>query len=196
MSANLVETHAESNLSQEASPGTVVGFAGSRYGTVAQNTCHQLLSSFSRRGFSFLVGCAPGIDESFRTALAGSESRSRSTVHCAFPSRKHAVDRAGLKAVCTVSGAPSAAAALHRRTVSMVSRCTHLVLFPDNPKTGAWGKGSRLAFKTAVKSNIPVFVHTATPPPATTQYHVTPASLFNVLSGYWVVPVGKEVPNA
>ena len=87
---------AHKNTKQEISCAALVGFAGSRYGAVEQNTCHQLLSSFSRRGFSFLVGCAPGIDESFRTALAGSESRSRCTVHCAFPSRMRAVEPTGL----------------------------------------------------------------------------------------------------
>ncbi len=178
---------------QEGSLRAVVGFAGSRHGSVEQNTCHQILSSFSSRGFGFLVGCAPGIDECFRTALATSEMRDRCTVHCAFPSRVRAVDQSGLYAVCMVSDAPSAAAALHRRTVSMVSRCTHLVLYPVNPKTGAWGKGSRLAFNTALKNNIPVFVHTATQLPATKQYLVVPASLFNVISGYWIVPASKEV---
>ena len=89
----------------------MVGFAGSRHGSMPQSICNHIVSAFSRHGSSFLVGCAPGIDESFRTALAASRVHDRCTVHCAFPSRMRAVKQVGLNGVCTVSDAPSAAAA-------------------------------------------------------------------------------------
>jgi len=38
--------------------------------------------------------------------------------------------------------------------------------------------------------------HTAVSIPASKQYRVTLASLVNVISGYWMVPVGKEAINA
>ena len=75
----------------------------------------------------------------------------------------------------------------------MVSDCTHLLLFPNDSATGAWGRGSRLAFNTAVRQHKRVFVVTATPPRATGSTRVSAASLFGGVAGYWVVPVDKEV---
>ena len=118
----------------------IVCFAGSRNGTVQKNVSGGLVSSFTGLGYRFLVGCAPGIDRCFRTSLAASPAAARrSTVHCAFPSRLRPVRQEGLRAVCLVPGAPSAAAALHRRTVTMVSQCSLLVLFPTirQPAPGA-----------------------------------------------------------
>ena len=175
----------------------IVCFAGSRNGTVQKNVSGGLVSSFTGLGYRFLVGCAPGIDRCFRTSLAASPAAARrSTVHCAFPSRLRPVRQEGLRAVCLVSGAPSAATALHRRTVTMVSQCSLLVLFPDNPATGAWGRGSRLAFNTAVQQHKPVFVVTAIPPLATGQFRVTAVSLFGVVSGFWVLPSGVALREA
>jgi hypothetical protein len=71
----------------------------------------------------------------------------------------------------------------------MVSECSLLVLFPDDPSTGTWGKGSQLAFNTAVQQHKPVFVVTGIRPVETAQIYVVPASLFGVVSGYWVVPL-------
>ena len=93
-----------------------------------------------------------------------------------------------LKSECS-----SAAAALHWLTVIMVSECSLLVLFPDDPATGSWGRGSRLAFNTAVQHHIPVFAVTAIPPLGTRQFQVEASSLFGVIDGHWVVPQGVEV---
>ena len=120
-----------------------VGFAGSRNGTVA--AAYSLVSSLAPQGAQFLVGCAPGVDASFRSALAG--FKESTTVHCAFPSRKRVAEREGFFAVCSTGNAPSPAATLHRRTVGMVAACTHLVLFPTipPPAPGAEGRNSRFA---------------------------------------------------
>ena len=162
-----------------------IGFAGSRHGTVLQ--AGMLVSAFARQNVSFLVGCAAGIDRCFRAALAASPAAIVSTVHCAFPSRLRSVRQEGLHGVCLVADAPSTAAALHRRTVIMVSACSLLVLLPDDPTTGSWGRGSRLAFHTAVQQHIPVFVVTAIPPLGSRNYAVEKSSLFGIVSGYRVV---------
>jgi len=168
-------------------PYATVGFAGSRRGVVPAAVSSRLLSALSALDCRFVVGCAPGVDACFRSALAASAA-SRATIFCAFPSRVRTVQASGLRAVCISSKGLSAAAALHRRTVTMVSGCDLLVLFPDDPATGSWGKGSSLAFNTAVQRHIPVFVVTEQPPAGTRQYRVFADSLCGVIKGYWVVP--------
>ena len=169
-----------------------VAFAGSRHGAVQDAAA--LVCALASRGASFLVGCAPGVDGSFRQALV--PFASCTTVHCAFPVRARNISQTGLKAVCKVGNAPSPAAALHRRTVGMVADCTHLVLYPDDPKTGTWGRGSSLAFRTAVQQHKRVFVVTTIPPLTNRHTRVTPASLCGIVSGYLVVPASKEATHA
>jgi hypothetical protein len=171
----------------------IVGFAGSRRGRIVEGVCTALVAALSRLGFQVVVGCANGIDCCLRNAVAGTALASRSTVHCAFPSRVREAEALGLAAVCRVAGISSAAAALHWRTVLMVRECSLLVLFPDDPTTGIWGKGSRLAFNTAVQDHIPVFVVTTIPPLGTRQLRVKEGSLFGVIDGHWVIPQGVEV---
>jgi hypothetical protein len=171
---------------------SIVCFAGSRYGSVPEAAA--LISALAPQGTSFLVGCAAGIDRSFRQALL--TYASRTTVHCAFPVLARQFAQSGLMAVCTVINAPSPAAALHRRTVNMVSDCTSLVLFPDNPRTGTWGRGSTLIFRTAMQQHKRIFVVTAIPPIAKRRTRVVPASLCGVVSGYLVVPANTEAPHA
>jgi len=179
---------------------STVCFAGSRRGRIPIEKCAQVVEYFSKLRFRFLVGCAPGIDHCFRQALSDVVPTKCWTVHCAFPGKARSLTRDGLPAVCRVPDAPSAAAALHRRTVTMVSACSLLVLFPDDPATGTWGKGSQLAFNTAVQQHKPVFVITNIPPVETAQIYVAAAALFGLFSGFWVVPLGvpvrEEVYNA
>ena len=78
----------------------------------------------------------------------------------------------------------------------MVAACTHLLLVPDDPSTGAWGRGSRLAFRTAVSLKRRIFVVTAIPPLADRYTNVSQASLFGVVSGYLVEPLAKELTRA
>ena len=58
-------------------PEKSVLFAGSRYLEVPQRTCRDLVQQFVNHGFSFLVGCADGVDRSFRRALAFSPYKDR-----------------------------------------------------------------------------------------------------------------------
>lgn len=171
---------------------SIIGFAGSRYRSVPEASA--IVSALSSQGVSFLVGCAQGVDRSFRQALV--DYASYTTVHCAFSARINQIALSGLTALCRVGNAPSPAAALHRRTVGMISECTSLVLFPDNPRTGTWGRGSTLAFRTAVQQHKRVFVVTTVPPLANRHTHIVQASLCGVVSGYLVVPVDSEVSHA
>ena len=172
--------------------GSIICFAGSRYGSVPDASV--LVSALAAEGASFLVGCAPGVDQSFRRVLV--PLAFCTTVHCAFSARARDIAQSGLTAVCKVGTAPSSAAALHRRTVSMVSDCTFLIIFPDNPRTGAWGCGSTLAFRTAIQQHKRVFVVTAIPPLSNRQIHVIPGSLCAVVSGYLIVPANSKVSHA
>ncbi len=182
----------EKYVARTGSGGTVC-FAGSRHNNLDSHVCESLIRSFSNLGFRYLVGCAPGIDRCFRRAFQELVPSNRWTVHCAFPSRAQSFRQIGLSAIYTVGVPSSAASALHRRTTTMVSECTLLVLFPDDPSTGAWGKGSRLAFDTAIQQLKPVFVVTAISPMETERIRVAAASLFSVVSGYWVVPLDVPV---
>jgi len=104
-----------------------VCFAGSRRSSVDHEKCAHITRYFSKLGFRFLVGCAPGIYRCFRKVISESVPSKYWKVHCAFPGKAQTFKQDGLPAVCKVSGEPSAAAALHRRTVTMVAECTLLV---------------------------------------------------------------------
>jgi len=67
----------------------------------------------------------------------------------------------------------------------MVRNCGLLVLFPAD-----WGRGSTLAFRTALYNLKPVFCASPTAPPLSPPYRIFPASLFGIVSGFWVVPEG------
>ena len=128
---------ANSLVNTSVANGGVVGFAGSRHGSVQKATA--LVSALSSQGVSFLVGCAPGVDHSFRQALVAYPFCT--TVHCAFPARARQIAQSGFKAVCRVGNTPSAAAALHRRTVGMVADCTLSGALPRQPphrRLGPW----------------------------------------------------------
>lgn len=60
------------NFSVEA--GAVL-FAGSRHLTVPYQVCSNLIKALRLQGFGFMTGCAHGVDESFRHALALSDSK-------------------------------------------------------------------------------------------------------------------------
>ena len=119
-----------------------VMFAGSRNMTVPRQTCKDLISAFGRLGFCFLTGCAKGVDESFRHALAEQSEYAESTiVACAFRERAER-----LKDVFTLMVVPEGLApkvALAKRTLWMTSRCSVLILFPSDPI----GRGSALSFQ-------------------------------------------------
>ena len=168
-----------------------VAFAGSRNGVVRRDTASALVEGFHHLGFGFLTGCASGVDRCFRTAFASNPAfAERSIVACAFEERAHRYSVGEIFASVVIPDGLSPAAALHRRTVWVVRHSSLLVLLPDNPRTGVWGRGSHLAFDTARHHCKPVFLVTEKPPKPSAGETVTESNLFGILDGYWVVPEG------
>ena len=168
----------------------VVAFAGSRRGSLPESITSSLVHAFYTLGLSLLTGCARGIDGCFRQAFAKRPFAQHSMVACAFESRTRSFDGGALAAYRVVCDGLSPAAALHRRTVWLVRHCGLLVLFPSDPVSGRWGRGSTLAFRTARYNLKPVFCASVTAPPSSPLYRISPASLFGMVSGFWVVPEG------
>ena len=170
-------------------PARAALLAGSRNGFIDPQEAQRITAALASAGFSFLVGCATGVDACFRLTLAEREAWSESTfVACAFENRLRSSESRGLFASVVVPDGLSPAAALRRRTLWMVKRASLLVLFPDDPLTGRWGRGSTLAFRAATEQLKPVFVVSSTAPPRSPIYRVAAARLFDVASGYWAVP--------
>jgi hypothetical protein len=157
-------------------------FAGSRHGIVSRQVCKDLISAFGGLGFSFLTGCASGVDESFRLALSESDYSQSTIVACAFKERAER-----FKDIFTLFVVPEGLlprVALAKRTLWMCSRCSLLILFPSDPM----GKGSALAFKSAILNNKLVFVVSKTKPQESSLYTVLSSNLFGVVDGFWCVP--------
>ncbi len=167
-------------------------FAGSRHLEVAESTCGAVVEGFGHLGFSYCIGCAPGVDLSFRQALAGSIYAERCFVACAFPSRTAPANCFGLFASVVVPGGLPPHAALRRRTLWCVKRCELLVLFAENPHDHNWGRGSQLAFRAALYQLKPIFVVSSRTPQSSPDYRVLPATLFGAVKGWWVVPYPVE----
>ncbi len=102
-------------------PERAVLLAGSRHGIVAPQTATRLVAHLCKAGFGLLIGCAPGIDASFRDAVRRNEdARETSFIACAFAGRVGQSEDAGLTAGVVVPDGLSAAASLRRRTLWMV----------------------------------------------------------------------------
>ena len=157
-------------------------FAGSRNINLDQQLCLDLINAFGSLGFSFLTGCAEGVDRSFCEALALSNYRDRTLVACAF--RERVKIFRGIFPLYVVPSNLPPKVALAKRTLWMTSSCALLILFPSNPI----GKGSSLAFKSTIMSNKPVFIVTKTRPAYSDLYSVFPSNLFGVIDGYWCIP--------
>jgi hypothetical protein len=168
-------------------PEAGVLLAGSRNREVAQLTCRTLIQGLAEAGFGFLVGCAPGVDRSFRKALSVSPYTDRTLVGCAFGSRQRSVGNYGLSACLVVPEGLSPKAALRRRTLWLVKRACLVILFPEDPTTGQWGRGSRLACRATLDQLKPVFVVCSEKPKDSEHYQVAGSCLYGV-QGYWVVP--------
>ncbi len=162
-------------------------FAGSRYGEVPQRVCQALIGGLARDGFSFWVGCASGVDRWFRKALSASEYADRVFVGCAFRRRVRSLSNYGLFASVVVPKGLSPKAALRRRTLWLVKRSCLIVLFPEDPTTGEWGRGSKLVYHSALDQLKPVFVICSSAPKSSDHYRVIGSCLYGV-QGYWVVP--------
>ncbi len=127
--------------------------AGSRHGSVAQETAGRLVEHLCKAGFGLLVGCAPGVDECFRHEMGrNATARETSFIACAFADRVGQSEDAGLTASVVVPDGLSAAAALRRRTLWMVKRSVLLILFPDDPATGRWRRAAVWRFKQCCSS--------------------------------------------
>src|SRR4030042_5916530 len=61
--------------------------AGSRNGLVPDTTAQDIVSAFDRLEFFFLTGCARGVDQCFREALARAELGDTTFVAFACPAR-------------------------------------------------------------------------------------------------------------
>src|SRR6056297_3088899 len=126
-------------------PARAALLAGSRNGMIDPEVAERVTGALAAAGFSFLVGCATGVVACFRLTLAEREQWSESTfVACAFADRVRSSVSRGLCASVVVPDGLSPAAALRRRTLWMVKRAELVVLFPDDPLTGHWGRGARL----------------------------------------------------
>ena len=80
-------------------PERAVLVAGSRHGIVAQETAGRLVEHLCQAGFGLLVGCAPGVDASFRNAVSrNTETRESSFIACAFANRLGQSESVGLTA--------------------------------------------------------------------------------------------------
>ena len=166
--------------------------AGSRHGMVPDTTAQDMVSAFATLDFFFLTGCARGVDQSFREALSHTELWDKTFVACAYPRRIQRHFDAGLFASCVVPFGVTPKAALVRRTLWMVERASLVVLFPDDPNTNEWGRGSSLTFKAAVTQSKPLFVVTNKPPAQSESYRILPACFQGIVSGYWVIPHSIE----
>ena len=164
-------------------------FAGSRNGCINPALARGLVAALSDHGFSFVVGCAPGIDACFRSGLSSlPEAAEASFVACAFASRLDASTSGGLFASVVVPAGLSPAAALRRRTLWLVKRAQLLILFPDDPASRRWGRGSSLAFRAATDQLKPAFVVSQKAPPAAPHYRLFPGTLCGLVKGTWAVP--------
>ena len=70
----------------------------------------------------------------------------------------------------------------------MVRRAGLLALFPSDSGLGHWGKGSTLAFRTAVYNLKSVVVSAPTVPRSSPLHRIYPADLLGIVPGFWVIP--------
>jgi len=170
-----------------AVPEAGVLLAGSRHWELPQAVCRGLVQGLGEQGFAFLVGCAPGVDRSFRQALSESRYAESTLVACAFRSRVRALSGYGLTSCWVVPAGLSPRAALRRRTLWLVKRACLAVLFPEDPCTGQWGPGSRLVYRACLDQLKPLFAASTEAPRQTEHVRVAGSTLYGV-AGFWVVP--------
>jgi len=168
-----------------------VMFTGSRHGRLPRKITETLVMALAKEGFSFFVGCAKGIDYSFRLALSNLNMHERSFVACAFVGRADLRNTLGLPASMVVEEFLPPKIALHERTVYLVKNTSLAIVFPDNPLSGFWGKGSKLVIRECVNRGKPVFVVSEKMLTDSNEYKLLPSSLYGIVSGYWVLSLKK-----
>lgn len=90
-------------------------FAGSRHLAVADAAASPLVEAFGSLGFSFITGCAKGVDASFRKALVRSGYKDHAMMAYALPGRE--AYSYGLDSRLVVSRGVPPRAALAKRTI-------------------------------------------------------------------------------
>jgi len=160
-----------------------VFFAGSRHLSIDRTTCLTLVNGLGRLGFSLMTGCADGVDSSFRNAFSESDFKDSSLIACAFKSRYKQFKGTSFPLFVVPEGLPPKVA-LAKRTLWLTNRCSILILFPSEPM----GKGSALAFKSAIMNSKPVFIAGDTRPKESYLYTVYPSSLYGTVKGFWCIP--------
>jgi hypothetical protein len=174
-------------------PKAPILFAGRSNQVLDQRKSNLLVQGFHHAGFSCATGCATGVDESFRKAFSVEFSEATpDLVACAFEKRTLESQELGIPCSYVAKSYMYPHEALRHRTMWLVKQCSLLVLFPDDPKTGTWGKGSRLAFHTAKRLGKPSFVVSAKPPLDDQETITQEANLFGLFWGTWVIPKGLE----
>ena len=166
----------------------VVMFAGSRHGYLPRKVTESLVLALAKEGFSFLTGCAKGIDYSFRLALSRLNMHEKSFVACALVGRADIRNTFGLPASMVVPEFLPPREALHKRTVYLVKRTSLAIVFPDNPFSNIWGNGSKLVIRESGK---PVFVVSDKMLEDSCAYKILPSSLYGIINGYWVLSKNK-----
>lgn len=166
----------------------VILFGGSRFYSVSPRVTSDLLSIFGSLGFSFITGCAKGVDESFRKAFLESSHKDRTLVACA--GKKKADTFKGIHALYVIPSHIPPNKALAQRTLWMVNRASMTILFPSSPM----GKGSSLAFYSSVNKGKPVFIVDCKPDDSP-DYRIYPSSLFGIVSGFWCIPQTMPSPR-
>ena len=177
-------------------PTAPVMFAGSRNGLVDSELARLVVQAFHNTGLNCSTGCATGIDESFRKAFSAEFREDLPDfVACAFESRLAEADYLGLPATCVSGPRMQPVDALRYRTKWLAYNCSLLVLFPDDPETGDWGRGSLLAFHTARQLEKPIFVVSSKPPKQADEKDaiVQESDLFGLFQGTWVIS-GEIIP--
>ena len=81
--------------------------------------------------------------------------------------------------------------ALHKRTVYLVKNTSLAIVFPDNPLSGFWGKGSKLVIRECVNRGKPVFIVSEKMLIDSSEYKLLRSSLYGIISGYWVLSLKK-----
>jgi uncharacterized protein (DUF608 family) len=133
-----------------------------------------------------------GVDASFRSVLIESDYKDKSLCAVAYPYRLKKITDLPVKLVVPDTVHPRSAPRV--RTLWMTEVADIAVVFPDDPVSNDWGKGSTVAINAMIKQGKPVFVATGKKPFNNSMVKVLPTSLFGVVKGYFIVPHTAKKP--
>ena len=167
-------------FSFKVEPNAVL-FAGSRNKYSPFRSCSDLIKRIRRARIFIHHRLCQRSRRIIPNALLKSEHKAKAVVACAFKDRADKLK--GLLPLFVVPDNLPPRAALAKRTLWMTSRCSILILFPSEPI----GKGSALAFRSAILNNKPVFIAQYKTSGKQSLYS-DPSNLFGVVDGFWCVP--------